>query len=64
VEFTDLTWITDLQEALNVNVFAEFLDHICHLHLPRNIQQGQLVTVSSKDQFLLDLGNAYGRVGL
>lgn len=52
---TDLMWITDLQGALNVSVLAEFLDHIWHQHLRRNIQQGQLMMVSSKDQFLLAL---------
>jgi hypothetical protein len=34
------------------------------LQLPGNIQQGQLMLVSSKDQFLLALWKAFGRVGL
>lgn len=34
------------------------------LHHPGNIQQGQLMMVSSKDPFLLALGNPFGRDGL
>ena len=33
------------------------------LHLLRNIQRSRLMIVSSKDQYILALGNTFGRVG-
>lgn len=76
----DSMWITDLQGALLVSLLNSMIYGISllkwfsvqewmtgkfgFLQLPGNIQKGWLMLVSSKYQFLLALGKAFGSVGL